>query len=351
MQIWRYAIATLTPLACLLLAAAFGGWWAAGALIWLTLFAGFLDHILAPPGPGSQHSWLAEALSVTLASGHLLLLALTCFAFASPDRSWPQTITLFLGLASFMGQVSHPNAHELIHRNPRALRRLGAAVYISMLFGHHVSAHRLVHHAYVGTPDDPNTPRPNQSFWAFLPRAWVGSFKAGLAQENRRQKSGKPRAHPYALWVGGGALCLIIAPLIGGIPAVTGFLGLAVLAHCQILLSDYIQHYGLSRLTLPNGRIEPVGPMHSWNAPRAMTSFMMVNAPSHSDHHMHPDHPYTTLKIPPGAPILPWSMPVMALLATMPRHWHRIMDKRAAKIMTRARQDQKAHIGKGTLPP
>jgi alkane 1-monooxygenase len=334
MQITRYYVATLTPLAALILGAVFGGWWAAAALIWLTVLAAGLDHLMAPPPRGQDHGLAAEALSVTLALGHLALLPLAALAFADPSRNWGETLTLFLAAASFMGQISHPNAHELIHRRPRALRKLGASVYILMLFGHHVSAHRLVHHAYVGTQDDPNTPRPAESFWAFLPRAWIGSFRAGYVQENRRRKPGTPS--PYVIYIGGGALALILSALIGGGAGLIGFAGLAALAQTQILLSDYIQHYGLSRRRLPDGRLEPVGPHHSWNAPRGFTSFLMVNAPSHSDHHMHPDRPYDMLDIPPNAPLLPWSLPLMAALATMPRRWRKVMDKRAAREMARA---------------
>jgi alkane 1-monooxygenase len=334
MLITRYFVATLTPLAALILSAVFGGWWAGAALIWLTVLAAGLDRLMAPPPRGQDHGLAAEALSVTLALGHLALLPLAALAFADPSRNWGETLTLFLASASFMGQISHPNAHELIHRRPRALRRLGAAVYISMLFGHHVSAHRLVHHAFVGTADDPNTPRRAESFWAFLPRAWIGSFRAGQAQENRRRKPGT--LSPYVTYVSGAALALILSALIGGVAGLIGFAGLAALAQTQILLSDYIQHYGLSRRVLPNGRLEPVGPQHSWNAPRGFTSFLMVNAPSHSDHHMHPDRPYDLLDIPAGAPLLPWSLPVMAVLATMPRRWRKVMDKRAAREMDRA---------------
>jgi len=334
MLILRYAIATLIPLACLLLGAVLGGWWAALALVWLTLFAAGMDHLLSPPPIGTTHAASAEALSVTLASGHLALLPLASLAFADPTQTWGETITLALAAASFMGQVSHPNAHELIHRRPRALRRLGVAVYVSMLFGHHVSAHRLVHHAFVGTESDPNTPRRGESFWAFLPRAWLGSFRAGHAQEARRHKPGSLPA--YAIYVGGAALALVLAALLGGWPGLLGFSIVAFLAQMQILLSDYIQHYGLTRRTLPNGRLEPVAPHHSWNAPRGFTSFLMVNAPSHSDHHMHPDRPYDALRIPEDAPLLPYSLPIMAMLATMPRRWRRNMDRRAEKAMAKA---------------
>ncbi len=44
-------------------------------------------------------------------------------------------------------------------------------------------------------------------------------------------------------------------------------LALAAYAQMQLLLSDYVQHYGLRRKTSENGKPEPVGPQHSWNAP------------------------------------------------------------------------------------
>lgn len=332
---WRYALATLPPLACLLAGAFWGGWWAAAALVWLTGLAAGLDHLLSPPRGGAAPARGGDTLSALLALGHLALLALAAQAFGDPARSIGEQASLLLAAGSFLGQVSHPNAHELIHRAPRALRRLGAAVYVSMLFGHHVSAHRLVHHAFVGTPQDPNTPLPGESFWAYLPRAWAGSFSAGLAAERRRDAR-RTGPNPYAWYVGGAGLTLVFTALIGGPGGVAGLVALAALAHLQILLSDYIQHYGLSRRRLPGGKWEPVAAHHSWNAPRGFTSYLMVNAPAHSDHHMHPDTPYDALTTPKGAPVLPWSMPVMAVLATMPRRWRRVMDKRAAKVMGHA---------------
>ncbi|MGI3187157.1 alkane 1-monooxygenase [Nioella aestuarii] len=333
MPIWRYAFATLIPLALLLAGALWGGWWAGLALIWLTLLAAGLDHLLTPPRGPVGHSSAADPLSVVLALGHVALLALTAHAFGAPSRSIAEQITLLLAAGSFLGQVSHPNAHELIHRSPRALRRLGGVVYSSMLFGHHVSAHRLVHHTHVGTPDDPNTPRPGESFWAFLPRAWIGSFRAGLAAERARDAR-RRGPNPYLWYLSGSAVTLGLAVLLGGPGGAAGLVALALLAHVQILLSDYVQHYGLSRKRLANGKWEPVAARHSWNAPRGFTSYLMVNAPAHSDHHMHPDTPYDALQTPVSAPTLPWSMPVMAMLATMPRRWRKVMDKRAAKAMS-----------------
>ncbi|MDG4649299.1 alkane 1-monooxygenase [Roseibacterium sp. SDUM158017] len=334
----RYAIVTLVPLAFLFLGATVLGEFAIAALVWLTLVAALLDGLLAPParGAGVQARWSGR-LSVALGVGHLALLPVVLIALAEPGLDVWHKVALFFATASFIGQVSHPNAHELIHRRARGMRLLGGAVYTSVGFGHHVSAHRLVHHRHVGTYDDPNTPLPGEGFWAYLPRAWSESFKAGLsAEEDRLETRGRgPRnlRNPYFIWVGGEAVALVLAAVIAGPVGLLAYLGLIVLAGAQILLSDYVQHYGLQRLELPSGRIEPVGAHHSWNAPRGFSSYLMMNAPAHSEHHLHPDRTYDALDPVTDAPTLPLSLPIMAMLATIPPVWRRMMDRRALRVM------------------
>jgi len=144
--------------------------------------------------------------------------------------------------------------------------------------------------------------------------------------------------NPYWLWIGGAAFSAFTALLIAGPIGLLALLGLWLLTGTQILLSDYIQHYGLRRLTLPTGRIEPVGPHHSWNAPRGFSSYLMMNAPSHSEHHLHPDRSYAEIGADTAAPNLPYALPIMAMVATLPPVWHRIMDRRAAKVMAAAEE-------------
>ncbi len=356
----RYAAITLPPLALLILAGTAWGGFAWIALAWLTLVAALADKLLAPPVATPPLAtdvevdvlpW-PETLSIGLGLGHLLVLISTCNALASADLTFGQSLALFLATASFFGQVSHPNAHELIHRKPALMRGLGAAVYTTLGFGHHVSAHRLVHHRHVGTEQDPSTPLPGESFWAYLPRAWRGTFEAGLVEEvDRLDRKGRGPNHitnPYWLWLGGALLTAIVITTSAGVCGLLVLIGLGALTGAQILMSDYVQHYGLQRLILPNGRLEPVAAHHSWNAPQGFSSYLMMNAPAHSEHHLHPDRPYDTLSPSAQVPLLPFSMPVMAMIATMPSAWHRLMDKRALTVMEAA---QNAHLSpKSTAP-
>lgn len=113
------------------------------------------------------------------------------------------------------------------------------------------------------------------------------------------------------------------------------YLGLCLYAQMQMMLADYVQHYGLERARRADGRYEPVGPRHSWDAPHFLSSLMMVNAPRHSDHHAHPGRAYPALRLERAGksrPMLPWSLPVMAALAMWPRIWRRVMDRRVMRM-------------------
>jgi len=134
-----------------------------------------------------------------------------------------------------------------------------------------------------------------------------------------------------------------------GLAGVLAHLGLAAYATMQLLMSDYVQHYGLQRRRGENGRYEPVSPRHSWNARQVFSSFLMLNAPRHSDHHAHPSHPYPGLTLPGGAdaPRLPFSLPMMGVIALFPPLWFRMMNKRARRWAAEV-QDSAGH-GAGTV--
>ncbi|MEM1273229.1 MAG: alkane 1-monooxygenase [Pseudomonadota bacterium] len=341
----RYAIITLTPAVFIVFGAFFGGVWPALALIWLTVLTAGMDQILPDARADDRAEPWATRLSIGLAILHLALIPTVLAGLGNPNTSFGAQILLFFATASFMGQVSHANAHDLIHRRDRRLFALGAAVYASILYGHHVSAHRMVHHAHVGTPEDPATPRHGEGFWSYVARAWPGNIAAGweaeVARLSRRNLPIWSQENPYLFWLVGAVLSLAVAVMIGGFLGLVVFLLLIGLVHLQMLLSDYIQHYGLQRLRLPGGRVEPVGPHHSWDAPSGFSALLLMNAPRHSEHHRHPDRPYQALGSAEPGPRLPYPLPIMAVLAVFPPLWQRVMDRRALKVMEAA----KARLG------
>lgn len=323
-----FATASLLPPAMIWGATLWGGGWSWAALFSITLWVLLLDRLARERAP-EQAGPAATVLQVTLALAHFALLLPV--ATAAARIGWENAIPLVLAHGLFMGQISHPNAHELIHRPNRQLRRLGVLIYSSMLIGHHASAHLKVHHVHVATPQDPNTARRGEGFYRFLIRAWTGSFRAGFRAEQaaraRRMKSGLDAGHPYITYVAVGICVPAIVFWTGGPAALAAFLCAAAHAQIQIFIADYVQHYGLLRVRHGNGRLVPVGPAHSWNAPQWYSSSMMLNAPRHSDHHMSPGRPFPELRLTDGMPVLPHSLPVMGAIALIPPLWRRMMER------------------------
>lgn len=333
----RFAAASLSPVFWLCLGAGLGGLWAFWAFLWITGFLFTADRLSRRLGlvqAESPEDLWTRRLSITLAALHFPLLVFAVFALSGgTGLGLVPWIFTFLGFGLWFGQVSNSVAHELIHRCERRMHVLGAGVFISLLFGHHTSAHRLVHHRFVATADDPNTAAAGESFYAFALRAWPGAFLAGYEMENSlREAAATParRLHPYILYLGGSGLCLMIVAAVFGVLGILVYLLLCAHAQLQLHLSDYVQHYGLERKQLGADSYEPFGPAHSWDAPDLVSGLMMLHAPRHADHHVHPSRPYPELVLSPGgqAPLLPYSLPAMATLALVPRLWRQVMDPR-----------------------
>ncbi len=338
------------PLALIAAASVWGGTWVWAALAYMAVLPALIDRLLpilpADAAEGAEFPGSDTLLSV-IAVGGLLIMPLGTYAIARADGL--AAIALFLTLGYWMGQVVHPAAHELIHRPGRGLFGLGRAAYVVMLFGQHVSAHRLVHHQHVATRDDPNSARSGEGFYHFAFRAWTSSFVKGWQAEDRlrARASTAQGPNPYAIYIGGGVVALGLAALIAGPKGVLIWALLACHAQSQILVSDYVQHYGLRRVTLANGKVEPVAACHSWNGGEWFSSALMLNATRHSDHHAHPARAFPALRLggETEAPRLPWPLPLACMVALLPPLWKRRI--RPALNVWNARAEARE---KGTTP-
>jgi len=330
-----FSLAASLPLILTACAALWGGVWGWLALGYITVMVFTLDRLIARqtgnPDPDAEFP-AADWLLVALGLGHFAVLALSLWAVSGQnDLTALERALVAVSAGLTTGQISHPVAHDLIHRSARAKRRLGRLIYTSLLFGHHASAHLRVHHIHVASAEDPSSARPGEGFYRYAARAWPGGFIAGLRAESRLHGDRSLWHHPYAAYLGGALALILTTAATLGASGVAALFFIAGYAQGQILLSDYVQHYGLRRLRTAEGRMEPVGPQHSWNAPQVMSAAMTLNAPRHSDHHVTPQRPYPALQLNRQTmPILPQSLPVMAVLALVPPLWRRIMDPRAA---------------------
>jgi alkane 1-monooxygenase len=275
-------------------------------------------------------------LCEVLVAMHFLVLVLTVAGVSgATGLGLLDGIALLVAGGLYLGQVGGAVAHELIHTADPRQRRVGRWMLIALLHGHHETAHLRIHHRYVATPDDPATPRLGEGFYGYAGRAWLGGLTAGWEIERSlarlRQEDLPWWRHPYAEYLGGALVFLLAATFFFGPSGLIAILLVAGFAQGQILLLDYIQHYGLRRRRIDDEDFEPVAPWHAWNAPHRGSAALTLNATRHSDHHMNAARPFAELSLPDAreAPRLPLSLPVMAAMALVPPLWRWRMDRTA----------------------
>jgi len=101
----------------------------------------------------------------------------------------------------------------------------------------------------------------------------------------------------------------------------------------QLTSANYIEHYGLQRRRLADGRYERCAPHHSWNSNHLVSNLIVFQLQRHSDHHAHPSRGYQSLRDFPDLPRLPSGYFGMFLLAYLPPLWFRVMDPRVAQAV------------------
>ncbi len=238
------------------------------------------------------------------------------------------------GLGVAAGVVGIVYAHELMHQGSRFERWLGDILLASVQYGHFRSEHLLVHHRYVGTPRDAVTARYNEGFhrffWRVL-RSCPGSAWRAEVEKLKRGKCGAwDRRNPFWRYAGLQAGFLALALIVGGWLGLALYLVHAFVAVWQLELVNYIEHYGLTRRHLGEGRYEHVQPRHSWNAAHKGTNWLLINLQRHSDHHYKPDRRFPLLQnyAPEEAPQLPYGYGIMGFVAMVPPLWRRRMNPR-----------------------
>ncbi|MFD6398883.1 alkane 1-monooxygenase [Nocardia sp. NPDC060249] len=240
-----------------------------------------------------------------------------------------------LGLAvtvGFLAGIGINAAHELGHRVERLERWLAKAALAQSGYGHFYVEHNRGHHARVATPQDPASARFGESLWEFLPRSVIGGFRSALELERDRLR----RQHrswwcPHNNILQSWAMTVV---LFGGLvatfgPGVLPYLAVQAVVGVWLLETvNYVEHYGLLRRRLPNGRWARCSPADSWNSDRLVTNIFLFHLQRHSDHHANPGRRYQTLRTASEAPQLPAGYATMIVLASVPVLWRRTMDHR-----------------------
>ncbi|GAA5080261.1 alkane 1-monooxygenase [Roseibacterium beibuensis] len=263
-----------------------------------------------------------------------VIYGLIWYAQHTDHLSTGEKLGLFFGVGVISGTIGIVYSHELMHQKTKSERWLADLLLATVLYSHFRSEHLLVHHRYVGTPRDAVTARYNEGFHRFFPRVLVEGYASAFRSEAAMLKrKGRPWYHPsnpfWKFWALQAA-CLALAYALGGWGGLGLFLFQAFIAVWQLELTNYVEHYGLTRRYLGDGKYEHVLPRHSWNAAHKASNWLFINLQRHSDHHYKPDRRFPLLQnySEDEAPQLPFGYPLMTAAAMVPPLWKRIMNKR-----------------------
>jgi alkane 1-monooxygenase len=271
----------------------------------------------------------------------VLVFGLLAYVTSAEHLNTLERVLIFFGVGVVTGTVGINFSHELMHQKNNTERWMADILLAMVLYSHFRSEHLLVHHRYVGTPRDPVTARFNEGFHRYYPRVLRECFKSAFkAEADKLAKKNLPLtdgANPFWRYAGLQALFLLLAIAIGGWSGLLLFAVQAGTAIWQLELVNYVEHYGLTRKHLGDGKYEHVRPHHSWNAAQKVSNWLLINLQRHSDHHYKPDRRFPVLQTysEADAPQLPYGYPVMTIAAMMPPVWRRVMNPRVREWRSR----------------
>jgi alkane 1-monooxygenase len=261
-----------------------------------------------------------------------LALALFLYSITYQHQPWSDLLGKTLVMGLLCGVFGINVGHELGHRSNRAEQFLAKSLLLTSLYLHFFIEHNKGHHKRVATPEDPSSARLGESLYAFYFRTIVFSYSSAWKISIRDvRKKGRAafslhnemvRFHLIQL-----AFLVAVFLLFGTLPTLL-FLGAAF--HGILLLEtvNYIEHYGLQRKQIAEGKYERAMPEHSWNSNHVIGRVMLFELSRHSDHHYLASRKYQVLRHHEHSPQMPTGYPGMMLLSLVPPAWFYVMNKR-----------------------
>lgn len=254
-----------------------------------------------------------------------------CYLVSRKNTSLLDKILLGISMGAING-IAINTAHELSHKTDRIDHILSHLALVPSGYNHFRIEHPYGHHKRAATPEDPASSQMGETFYEFLPRTVIGSFKSAIEIETRRLKR-----KGLGFWNKENELLQGFGMSAAFHSSMLGIFGLATLPYliAQSAYSislfeiiNYIEHYGLLRQKDENGKYERTMPEHSWNNNNIVTNLFLYQLQRHSDHHAYPTRPFQALRHFDEAPELPSGYASMLLPALIPPIWFKMMDKR-----------------------
>ena len=252
--------------------------------------------------------------------------------YLASKSSTPLSDRILIGLTlGVVNGVAINTAHELSHKAGKRQHYLSHLCLAPTGYNHFRIEHPYGHHLRVATPEDPASSQFGEPFWKFWPRTVTGSFKSAIEIEKRRlERKGLSFWSVHNELLQGWAMSVtyhaIMLKMFGKniIPT-----QIAQSAYGITLFEavNYMEHYGLKRQKLENGRYERTMPVHSWNNNSLFSNILLYQLQRHSDHHAYPTRSYQALRHYENVPQLPVGYASLFLHVFIPKYWYSIMDK------------------------
>ncbi len=229
--------------------------------------------------------------------------------------TWNNLVIGAVAIGLYTGGLGITVAHELCHKKEKLPRFVADLLLASVCYQHFAIEHIRGHHFQVATQEDPASSRKDEASYPFLLRTIKGSFFHAFQLDKFGVMKGVVLALIFA-----------VSAFVFDVKAGAFFVIQSLVAIVLLELVNYVEHYGLSRNKLDNGRYEKVLPIHSWNSAHKFSNLILFNLQRHSDHHAMAHLPYTVLKHQEAAPQLPTGYPGMIMLALVPPLWFQVMN-------------------------
>lgn len=251
------------------------------------------------------------------------------YMLAKGGLAWHAMLGLTVSLGVISG-ISVNTSHELGHKSSAFERILAKLALAPTFYGNFFVEHNRGHHVRVSTPEDPASARFGEHLYEFIIRSAVGAHQS--AWELEKKRLARSNKGPFTWENDNLQAWAMSVVLFGGLIAWLG-VGIVPYLVAQAIIGivifetvNYLEHYGLLRQKLADGRYERCQPQHSWNSNHRISNIALYQLQRHSDHHANPTRPYQALRHFEGLPELPNGYAGMILLAAVPPLWFKVMD-------------------------
>ena len=265
----------------------------------------------------------------------LQFLALIYFLFvmkSAAQLQWWEVVARVATMGLLCGSFGINIGHELGHRINKFEQGLAKAALLTSLYMHFKIEHNKGHHKRVATPADPASARYNEPVYFFYFRTLIFSYLSAwrIANDEMRKqqfpvfnfKNEMVQAHIIQI------LFVTLIVYFFGWQVTAYYLAAAFVGILLLETVNYIEHYGLQRKQVGDGKYERAMPQHSWNSNHILGRLMLFELSRHSDHHYLANKKYQLLQHHDESPQLPTGYPGSMILSLLPPVWFYIMNRK-----------------------